>query len=116
MFFCVSAVSTKKTASRANTFGRLIEKFSSVSQKRETLISMESSRVFKWPRHDNDRLSLSISFVDIQFCHFFLGLKQLEEEKNFKLEFPPCNVEYKADPGTTRFWCSTVSVKSFWVI
>ena len=39
----------------------------------------------------------------------FLGLKQQEEELNFKHEFPPCNVEYKADPGTTRFWCTNVS-------
>lgn len=38
-----------------------------------------------------------------------LGLKQQEEELNFKHEFPPCNVEYKADPGTTRFWCTNVS-------
>jgi hypothetical protein len=41
------------------------------------------------------------------------GLKQMEEEKNFKSEFPPCNVEYKADPGTTRFWCTTVRIVDF---
>lgn len=40
-----------------------------------------------------------------------LGLKQQEEERNFKHEFPPCNLEYKSDPETTRFWCTTVSCK-----
>lgn len=37
------------------------------------------------------------------------GLKQQQEETQFNSEFPSCNVEYKADTGGTRFWCTNVS-------
>lgn len=51
------------------------------------------------------------SSVNIYFdhCKLILGIKQQEEEQNSKVEFPPCNVEYKADTEKTRFWCTTVS-------
>lgn len=55
---------------------------------------------------DNGILTLIFTFS-------VLGLKQEEELRNERKEFPPCNVEYKADPERTRFWCTTVSL--FWL-
>lgn len=48
------------------------------------------------------------------FTFSVLGLKQEEELRNERKEFPPCNVEYKTDPERTRFWCTTVS--AFWLV
>lgn len=36
------------------------------------------------------------------------GLKQQEEEKDLNQEFPPCNVEYRAETGTS-VWCTKQS-------
>lgn len=47
--------------------------------------------------------------IDFDLRKLILGIKQQEEEQKSKVEFPPCNVEYKADTETTRFWCTTVS-------
>lgn len=70
LFFCTA--STKKTANRANTFGRLIEKFSLVSQKRETLISTKTSRVFLSGRDMTMIVFLcQYHLLTFNFCHFF---------------------------------------------
>lgn len=72
--FCVSsAVSMRKTVNRANTFGKLIEKFSLVSQKGKFLFRRKLRGFLsgREKRFDNDRLSLSIRYVYIRFRRFF---------------------------------------------
>jgi len=91
----------KKLESPPSTFGKSIVKFNSVSNSNDDDDHYRNTHIFK----TNIDPQTLYPFVP---CVCFLGLKQIEEEKNFNVEFPPCNIEYKADSGT-RFWCTTQS-------
>lgn len=96
--FCLfsSPVSTKKTVSQRNTFGKSTVKFN--------LVSFEEIKM-----HDcTARMITTIENREFNVT-FILGIKQQEEEQKFKHDWPPCNMEYKADTGITRFWCTDVS-------
>lgn len=82
----------RKTVSQLSTFGKSTVKSNSVS----------------FDKDDSDKFG---AWCDLELKIFrLLGIKQQEEEQNFKYEFPPCNIEYKADPGTTRYWCTDVRI------